>query len=73
MTDSHDPLGPDLLGVEVDGRISFQRTSLEDVVSVTQRMVWLDVTPASLRWDWQRSNDGGGTWETTCSIAYRRR
>jgi hypothetical protein len=63
----------DLLGVEVDGRISFQRTSLEDGVSVTQRMVWLDVTPASLRWEWQRSTEGDDSWETTWSIAYRRR
>lgn len=63
----------DLIGFEVDGRISFQRTSLEGGVSVTQRMVWLDVTPASLRWEWQRSTDGADSWETTWSIAYRRR
>jgi hypothetical protein len=63
----------DLLAVEVDGRISFQRTSLEDGVNVTQRMVWLDVTPSSLRWEWQRSIDGGDSWETTWAIDYRRR
>ena len=63
----------DLLGVEVDGRISFERTSVEDGATVTHRMVWLDVTPASLRWEWQRSTDGGDSWATTWSIVYRRR
>ena len=63
----------DLTGVEVDGRISFQRVSEEDGSPVTQRMVWLDVTPEGLRWEWQRSADEGATWSVDWSIAYRRR
>ena len=63
----------DLLGVEVDGRISFQRASEEHGRAVTQRMVWLDVTPDSLTWQWQRSVDDGATWSVDWDIAYRRR
>jgi hypothetical protein len=62
----------DLLGVEVDGRLSFQRKSVEDDSEVLHRMVWLDVTPDSLRWEWQRSIDGGGTWEAAWIINYVR-
>jgi hypothetical protein len=63
----------DLLGVEADGRISFQETSLEGDIEVIKRMVWLDVTPDTLRWEWQHSEDGGSTWAIVWSIAYRRR
>ena len=63
----------DLLGVEVDGRISFQRSAVEDGRETLQRMVWLDVEADSLRWEWQRSTDGGTTWEVSWPIDYRRR
>jgi hypothetical protein len=35
-------------------------------------MVWLDVTPASLRWQWLGSRDGGATWRVNWEIAYLR-
>jgi hypothetical protein len=60
----------DFVGVEVDGRISFQRT---DADGVRQRMVWLDVTDDGFRWEWQRSTDGGETWTVTWPLDYRRR
>lgn len=63
----------DLVGVEVDGRISFGRTFVEGGQTVLQRMVWLDVTADALRWEWQRSDDGGTTWSTRWAIDYRRR
>ena len=62
----------DLIGVEVDGRIAFQRETVVGGVPVTQRMVWLDVRPDSLRWQWQRSDDGGATWHVAWEIDYRR-
>ena len=37
-----------------------------------KRMVFLDVTPAALRWEWQHSVDGG-PWEAEMIIDYRRR
>jgi hypothetical protein len=62
----------DLVGVAVDGRISFEMSTLEEDVAVTRRMVWLDVTPTSLRWEWQRSIDAGASWTTDWAIDYRR-
>jgi hypothetical protein len=63
----------DFVGVEADGRIAFQREKVADGRTVLDRMVWLDVTSDSLRWEWQRSDDGGATWDLTWEIAYRRR
>jgi hypothetical protein len=62
----------DLVGVEVDGRIAFQREAIIDGRPVVQRMVWLDVSPDALRWQWQRSRDGGASWEIVWEIDYRR-
>ena len=62
----------DFVGVEVDGRIGFQRQALVDGAAVIQRMVWLDVTPATCRWQWQRSVDGGASWDVAWEIDYRR-
>jgi hypothetical protein len=59
-------------GVPVDGRISFQRDAVVRGVSVRQRMVWLDVTDDSFRWEWQRSTDGGDTWQVVWPLDYRR-
>lgn len=39
---------------------------------VLMRMVFLDVTATSLRWEWQRQLDGG-PWEPQMIITYRRR
>ncbi|HTE51990.1 MAG TPA: DUF1579 family protein [Kofleriaceae bacterium] len=37
------------------------------------RMIWLDVTPSSLRWEWQRRADGATEWVPMLIIRYRRR
>jgi hypothetical protein len=62
----------DFVGVEVDGRIGFQRQAVEDGAVVVQRMVWIDVTPDAFRWQWQRSVDGGASWDVAWEIDYRR-
>lgn len=62
----------DFIGVEVDGRIAFQRDAVIDGVAIAQRMVWLDVAAGSLRWQWQRSHDDGATWDVVWEIDYRR-
>jgi hypothetical protein len=62
----------DLVGVDVDGRIAFQRETAVAGVPMLQRMVWLDVTGDALRWQWQRSKDAGATWEVAWEIDYRR-
>ena len=62
----------DFVGVEVDGRIAFQREMVIGGVPTVQRMVWLDVTPDTFRWQWQRSADGGRSSEVAWEIDYRR-
>ena len=37
-----------------------------------QRMVFSEITPASLEWAWQGSRDGGSTWNDLWNISYRR-
>ncbi|HEY2792481.1 MAG TPA: hypothetical protein VGJ28_09005 [Micromonosporaceae bacterium] len=59
----------DLVGVDVDGRIGFQRTGPGGAL---QRMVWLDVTADGFRWEWQRSTDDGATWSVMWPLDYRR-
>lgn len=39
---------------------------------VQMRMVWLDVTPTSMRWEWQR-RAGEGAWVPMLVVEYRRR
>ena len=62
----------ELVGVEVDGRIGFQRETTIDGRPVVQRMVWLDVSDGAFRWQWQRSHDGGDSWTVVWEIDYRR-
>jgi hypothetical protein len=62
----------DFVGVEVDGRIAFERETTLGGAPVVQRMVWLDVTADGLRWQWQRSRDGRATWQVAWEITYRR-
>ena len=62
----------DFCGIEVDGRIAFEREATVGGAAVVQRMVWRDVTAEALDWLWQRSADGGATWETVWEIHYRR-
>jgi hypothetical protein len=62
----------DFVGVEVDGRIAFERETTLEGAPVVQRMVWLDVTADGMRWQWQRSRDGRASWQVSWEIAYRR-
>ena len=59
----------DLVGVESEGRIAFERTTAD---GVRQRMVWLNVTADALRWEWQRSENDDGTWTVVWPLDYRR-
>ena len=40
---------------------------------VTQRMVFYDIKPDSLTWDWELTRDGGKTWELQWRIYYVRK
>ena len=40
--------------------------------TLTNRMVFRNITPDSLDWDWQTSEDGGKTWKDLWNIHYAR-
>ena len=60
----------DFVGTAVDGVIAFQRTAAGG--SPLQRMRWLDIASDGLTWQWERSLDGGASWELLWAITYRR-
>ena len=63
----------DLVGDVADGCFAFRRSAPEEGPAVEYRMVFRDIQPESFRWTWERSTDGGATWEIRWDIAYTRR
>ena len=62
----------ELVGDVAEGCFSFRRAAPEEGPSTAYRMVFRDVQPESFRWTWERSTDGGATWEVRWDIAYTR-
>lgn len=60
-------------GWQGDRMILSRETVRPDGTPVIQRMVWRDITPNSLTWDWQASEDKGATWKTNWQISYVRK
>jgi hypothetical protein len=52
---------------------AFAVTEREDDRDVEKRMVFSDVDADRLTWRWERSSDGGRTWDVLWTIDYRRR
>ena len=49
------------------------RRALPTGDTIVNHMVFHDIAPDSLVWDWEASRDAGRTWELIWSITYRRR
>jgi hypothetical protein len=63
----------DFDGGVVDGTLSFWREATgKDGRKSLQRMIFKDVKKDSLKWLWQKSEDGGKTWATQWEIDYKR-
>ncbi|RMF56524.1 MAG: DUF1579 domain-containing protein [Calditrichaeota bacterium] len=41
--------------------------------TIVSRMVFRNIAKDSFDWDWQRSSDGGNTWQDVWNIHYRRK
>jgi hypothetical protein len=55
------------------GRMILQTEPVvKDDEMVMNRMVFREIEDDSLRWDWQRSRDGGDSWTDLWNIRYRR-
>ena len=62
----------DFSGGFADGKMILERDAVIEGRPVKQRMVWYNIQPDALEWDWQRSDDGGQTWKTLWHIDYKR-
>ncbi|MCP4363045.1 MAG: DUF1579 domain-containing protein [Chloroflexi bacterium] len=63
----------DFAGGFADGQMILSRDALLKGKRIQQRMVWQDIQPNSLEWQWQQSDDGGQTWQTQWHIHYKRK
>ena len=63
----------DFIGGFNGQRMVLQRSVSGDGQEMLQRMVWYNITPDSLDWSWERSEDQGKTWKTLWPIHYVRR
>lgn len=63
----------DFVGGFADGKMVLQREGMRNGKPVLQRMTWYNITPDSLDWDWEASEDGGQTWTLNWQIHYTRR
>lgn len=62
----------DFVGGFADGRMILSRHAHLNGRSFLQRMVWYDITPDRLEWNWERSLDDGQTWQVMWAIHYAR-
>jgi hypothetical protein len=62
----------DFVGEFKDDRMILSRTAAKDGKTFLQRMVWFDIQPDRFNWHWERSDDGGKTWQVNWKIDYRR-
>ena len=63
----------DFTGEFKDGKMILSRQAVRNGESFLQRMVWYNIKSQSLEWNWERSDDGGRTWETLWHIYYKRK
>lgn len=60
---------------DLDGENRIFKTKVreENGQKFIQRMVFYDIKPKSLTWDWESSRDGGATWQLVWRINYVRK
>lgn len=62
----------DFSGAFSNSKMVLMRTAMLDGQQFLQRMVWYDISDDRLRWNWERSDDGGVSWEVLWEIRYTR-
>lgn len=56
-----------------EGRMVLSREAKGHPTPFQQRMVWYNIGRGAFDWNWERSMDGGKTWELVWKIAYTRK
>jgi hypothetical protein len=59
--------------VDGDKRIFKTKPQQQNGQQIIRRMVFYDIKPGSLKWDWELSRDGGATWQLQWRINYVRK
>ncbi len=62
----------DFSGGFADGKMILERDAVIEGQPIRQRMVWYNIQPDALEWNWERSDDDGQTWKTLWHIDYKR-
>ena len=63
----------DFTGSFRDGQMVLSRDALVRGEACKQRMVWYNITESEFDWNWERSDDGGKTWDVKWQIKYKRK
>jgi len=64
----------DFVGEFKDSQMVLQREATRpDGTKALQRMVYKNITPQEFDWSWERSLDGGKTWQVLWPIHYKRK
>ena len=63
----------DFVGEFADGKMVLSREATVQDKPVKQRMVWYNIAEDELDWNWERSDDGGETWQVVWQIHYQRK
>jgi hypothetical protein len=64
----------DFVGEFADSQMTLARAATRpDGTKIQQRMVFKNITTQELDWSWERSLDGGKTWQVVWPIHYKRK
>jgi hypothetical protein len=64
----------DFVGEFTDGQMTLARQAIRpDGTKIEQRMVFKNITAQEFDWSWERSLDGGKTWQVVWPIHYKRK
>lgn len=63
----------DFTGKFEDGKMVLVRDALFQGQVIKQRMVWYNIEESQFDWNWERSDDGGETWQVQWQIKYKRK
>jgi len=63
----------DFIGKWEGDKMILSRSVKNDGVSISQRMVWFNISETEFDWNWESSNDNGNTWKVNWKIKYKRK
>jgi hypothetical protein len=63
----------DFIGEFADRKMILSREAFVEGKPIKQRMVFYHISENELDWNWERSEDGGETWQLVWHIHYKRK